>query len=194
MIANDVLRRLRYIFDLSDSKMITLSSSGKHKVTRTEISDWLKKDDHEDYKVCDDTQMAIFLNNFITEKRGKRDGPQPEPEKRLSNNMIFMKLKIALNLKAEEVLEILASANFKLGKHELSAFFRKPGHKHFRECKDQVLRNFLQGLAVKHRNISNENKDGKTAPKQVKQVKEQPEKTTTEAPVNSFYKKKLDPK
>jgi hypothetical protein len=105
-----------------------------------------------------------------------------------------MKLKIALNLKAELVLEILASANFKLGMHVLSAFFRKPGHKHFRECKDQVLRNFLQGLAVKHRNISNENKDGKTAPKQVKQVKEQPEKTTTEAPVNSFYKKKLDPK
>ena len=191
MIANDVLRRLRYIFDLSDSKMITLSSSGKHKITRTEISDWLKKDDHPDYKICSDTQLAIFLNNFITEKRGKRDGPQPEPEKRLSNNMIFMKLKIALNLKAEEVLKILESANFKLGKHELSAFFRKPGHKHFRECKDQVLRNFLQGLAVKHRNISNENKGGKTAPKQVKQ---QPERNTAEKPTTSFYKKKLDQK
>jgi len=178
MIANDVLRRLRYIFDLSDSKMITLSSSGKHKVTRTEISDWLKKDDHPDYKVCNDTQLAIFLNNFITEKRGKRDGPQPEPEKRLSNNMVFMKLKIALNLKAEEVLETLELANFKLGKHELSALFRKPGHKHFRECKDQILRNFLQGLAVKHRNISNENKDGK--------------KSSTQSPASSFYKKQLD--
>jgi uncharacterized protein YehS (DUF1456 family) len=187
MIANDVLRRLRYIFDLSDSKMISLSSSGKHKVTRAQISDWLKKDDHPDYKVCDDTQLAIFLNNFITEKRGKRDGPQSEPEKRLSNNMIFMKLKIALNLKAEEVLELLVLANFKLGKHELSAFFRKPGHKHFRECKDQVLRNFLQGLAVKYRNITNENKDGKTAPKQTQE--KQPEK-----PPSSFYKKKLDPK
>ncbi len=179
MIANDVLRRIRYIFDLSDSKMITLSSSGKHKVARTEISDWLKKDDHPNYKACTDTQLAIFLNNFITEKRGKRDGPQSEPEKRLSNNMIFMKLKIALNLKAEDVLETLALANFKLGKHELSAFFRKPGHKHFRECKDQVLRNFLQGLAIKHRNISNENKEEKKAPKQDK-------------PVASFYNKKLN--
>jgi len=179
MIANDVLRRIRYIFDLSDSKMITLASNGKHKVTRTEISSWLKKDDDPDYKVCNDTQLALFLNNFITEKRGKRDGPQPEPEKRLSNNMIFMKLKIALNLKAEEVLEILALANFKLGKHELSAFFRKPGHKHYRECKDQVLRNFLQGLAVKHRNISNENKETKKTPKKDK-------------PATSFYNKKLD--
>ena len=189
MIANDVLRRLRYIFDLSDSKMISLSSSGKHKVTRAEISDWLKKEDDPDCKVCGDTQLAIFLNNFITEKRGKRDGPQPEPEKRLSNNMIFMKLKIALNLKAEEVLEILQLANFKLGKHELSAFFRKPGHKHFRECKDQVLRNFLQGLAIKYRNITNENKGGKTAPKQVNQ---QPEQKAAEKPSSSFYKKKLD--
>ncbi len=187
MIANDVLRRLRYIFDLSDSKMITLSSSGKHKVTRTEISDWLKKDDDPAYKVCDDTQMAIFLNNFISEKRGKRDGPQPEPEKRLSNNMIFMKLKIALNLKAEDVLEILNLANFKLSKHELSAFFRKPGHKHFRECKDQVLRNFLQGLAVKHRNITNKNADGNKSAKQTEQIDAQ-------KPSSSFYKKKLDPK
>ena len=78
MIANDVLRRLRYTFDLSDSRMISLSSSGKHKVTRAEISDWLKKEDDPAYKVCDDTQLAIFLNNFISEKRGKRDGPQPE--------------------------------------------------------------------------------------------------------------------
>ena len=191
MIANDVLRRLRYIFDLSDSQMITLSSHGKNKITRAEVSDWLKKDDDPAYKVCSDTQLATFLNNFITEKRGKRDGPQLEPEKRLSNNMIFMKLKIALNLKAEDVLEILQSANFKLGKHELSAFFRKPGHKHFRECKDQVLRNFLQGLAVKHRNITNENKGGKTAPKQVKQPSKQ---ETTEKPATSFYKKKLDSK
>ncbi len=183
MIANDILRRLRYIFDLSDSKMITLSSNGKHKVTRTEISDWLKKDDDPAYQVCSDTQLAIFLNNFITEKRGKRDGPSPEPEKRLSNNMVFMKLKIALNLKAEDVLELLALANFKLGKHELSAFFRKPGHKHYRECKDQILRNFLQGLAVKHRNITNESTDSKST--NVKSAKQKPE-------TNSFYKKKLD--
>jgi uncharacterized protein YehS (DUF1456 family) len=62
-----------------------------------------------------------------------------------------MKLKIALNLKAEDVLEILGLADFRLSKHELSAFFRKPGHKHYRECKDQILRNFLNGLQKMHR-------------------------------------------
>jgi len=63
-----------------------------------------------------------------------------------------MKLKIALNLKAEDVLEIMELAGFLMSKHELSAFFRKPGHKHYRECKDQILRNFLKGMQLKYRN------------------------------------------
>jgi len=88
---------------------------------------------------------------LINDKRGKREGAQPEPEKLLNNNIIFMKLKIALNLKAEDVLGILELAEFRISKHELSAFFRKPGHKHYRECKDQILRNFLQGMQLKYR-------------------------------------------
>ena len=148
---NDILRRIRFVFNLDDSKMMKLSSTKEKQVSRAEISDWLKRDDDIGHKEMIDVELAIFLNHFIEEKRGKRDGPAPEPEKRLSNNAVFMKLKIALNLKAEDVLEMLTLAGFKLGKHELSAFFRKPGHKHFRECHDQVLRNFLQGLQIKYR-------------------------------------------
>ena len=66
--------------------------------------------------------------------------------------LIFMKLKIALSLKAEDVMAILELADFKISKHELSAFFRKPDHKHYRDCKDQILRNFLKGLQLKYRN------------------------------------------
>ncbi|AYC06892.1 Glutamate synthase (NADPH) large chain [Vibrio cholerae] len=51
-----------------------------------------------------------------------------------------------MNLKAEDILEILQLADFRLSKHELSAFFRKPDNKHYRECKDQVLKSFLLGL------------------------------------------------
>ncbi len=154
MINNDVLRRLRYTFELSDSDMMRLASSSDTKVTRAEISDWLKKDDDPSQKKCNDFQLAIFLNNFIDAKRGKQEGKERAPEKSLSNNLIFTKLKIALNLRAEDVIEILALANFKLSKHELSAFFRKQGHKHYRECKDQILRNFLQGLQFKYRAVT----------------------------------------
>jgi len=151
---NDILRRIRYTFDFSDSKMIALFALADHQVTREQISDWLKKDDDPAYQNCSDILLATFLNGLINDKRGKKEGARPEPEKRLNNNIIFNKLKIALNLKAEDILEILALNGFRLSKHELSAFFRKPGHKHYRACKDQCLRSFLKGVQLKyHDNI-----------------------------------------
>lgn len=151
MTNNDVLRRIRYIFDYNDTTMIAIFELADHKVSREQISDWLKKDDDPDYKALSDTQLAIFLNGLINHKRGKRDGPQPAPEKSLNNNIVFRKLKIALNLKEEDTLAILELANLRISKHELSAFFRRADHKHYRACKDQVLRNFLKGLQLKYR-------------------------------------------
>ena len=148
---NDVLRRTRYTFNFDDSKMMAVFGLGGLEVTRAEISDWLKKDDDPDYQKCSDRQLASFLNGLIVDRRGKKDGPQPEPEKQLSNNIVFRKLKIALNLQADEVLSLVNQADFRISKHELSAFFRKPGHRHYRECKDQVLRNFLKGMQLKYR-------------------------------------------
>lgn len=151
MTNNDIMRRIRYIFDFSDSKMIALFGLADHEVSRDQVSAWLKREDDAGYQKCSDRQLAIFLNGLIIDKRGKREGPQPDPEKRLTNNIVFMKLKIALNLKAEEVLAVLGLANFRLSKHELSAFFRRPGHKQYRDCQDQILRNFLMGLQLKYR-------------------------------------------
>ena len=148
---NDVLRRIRYTFNFDDSKMIALFGLAGLEVTRAQISDWLKKDDDPDYRKCSDQNLAIFLNGLIIDKRGKKDGPQAEPETVLSNNIIFRKLRIALNLQADDVLELVNQDDFRISKHELSAFFRKPGHKHYRECKDQVLRNFLKGIQLKYR-------------------------------------------
>ena len=148
---NDVLRRIRYTFDFDDTKMIAIFALGGLDVTRAEISDWLKKDDDPDYHKCSDVQLARFLNGLIIDKRGRRDGPQPEPETSLTNNIIFRKLKIALNLQAEEILALIKQTDFSMSKHELSAFFRRPDHKHYRECKDQVLRYFLKGVQQKYR-------------------------------------------
>lgn len=151
MTNNDCLRRIRYIFDFNDTKMMTLFALADHKVTREQISAWLKKDDVPGFQSCSDTILTLFLNGLINDKRGKKEGPQPKPEKHLSNNIIFMKLKIALNLKAEDILSLLSLTDFQISKHELSAFFRRTDHKHYRECKDQVLRNFLKGIQIKYR-------------------------------------------
>ena len=151
MTNNDILRRIRYIFDYNDSKMMALFALADHPVTRDQISDWLKKDDDPVYQKCSDIELALFLNGLITDKRGKKEGPQPEPEQRLTNNIIFRKLKIALNLQAEDILDIMALSGVRISKHELSAFFRRPDHKHYRVCNDQILRNFLKGLQLKYR-------------------------------------------
>jgi uncharacterized protein YehS (DUF1456 family) len=131
--------------------MIAIFGLADYPVTRTQISDWLKKDDDPAYKNCSDIQLAAFLNGLISDKRGKREEPPPKPERRLNNNIILRKLKIALDLKDEEILDILGLAALPMSKHELSAFFRKPDHKNYRTCKDQILRNFLRGLQIMHR-------------------------------------------
>jgi uncharacterized protein YehS (DUF1456 family) len=151
MTNNDILRRLRYTFDFDDSKMIALFGLADLEVTRGQVSDWLKKEDDPAYQNCTDTQLAIFLNGLINDKRGKKEGPQPEPENCLTNNIIFKKLKIALDLKADDILEMMKLVNLRMSKHELSAFFRRPDHKHYRKCKDQILRNFLKSVQLKYR-------------------------------------------
>jgi len=151
MTNNDILRRIRYIFDFNDDKMIKLFALADCKVTRAEISDWMKQEDDPAFKKLNDTLLATFLNGLINDKRGKKEGPQPVAEKNLTNNAIFMKLKIALNLKSEDILHIMDLSDFRMSKHELSAFFRKEGHKHYRECKDQILRTFLKGLQKQYR-------------------------------------------
>ena len=146
---NDILRRLRYTFDLDDTRMIEIFAHAGLEVKRGFVVAWLKKEDDPAYQECNDRMLATFLNGLIIDKRGKRDGPQPKPEMRLTNNAILMKLKIALNLQADGMQEILKLGGQELSNHELSAFFRRPGHKHYRECQDQALRNFLSGLQEK---------------------------------------------
>ncbi|MBL4941041.1 MAG: DUF1456 family protein [Colwellia sp.] len=147
---NDVLRRLRYTFNYNDKQMIALFSSAGASVSREQVSQWLKKDNDADFVLCQDVELATFLNGLINEKRGKKEGPQAIPEKRLTNNIVLTKLKIALNLKAEDLIALLDSVDFRLNKPELSAFSRKVDHKHYRECKDQVLRNLLQAIDKKY--------------------------------------------
>ena len=136
--------------------MITVFAQADLAVSRSQVSNWLKKDDDPEQQPCDDRILAYYLNGLINEMRGKKDGPQPEPEDKLSNNIIFKKLKIALNLKADDILRMMAVVDFKISKHELSAFFRKKGHKHYRECQEQILRNFLHGIQVEYRDETEE--------------------------------------
>ncbi len=152
MTNNDILRRLRYTFDYNDDKMIKLFGLGGMEVKRAEVSDWLRKEEDEDKQVkLMDVALASFLNGMIVDKRGKREGVEMVAERQLNNNLIFRKLRIALSLKDHDILKLYELVDLYISEHELSAFFRKPSQKQYRPCKDQFLRNFLQGLQKKER-------------------------------------------
>ena len=146
MLNNDILRRLRFITQLNDSRMIQVFSLVGKKVDLKVINSWLKKEDHPEYEFLPESDLADFLNALIIHLRGPKDGTSTPPQSNLDNNVILKKVKIAFNLTSDDQIEIFRHADFKLSKHELSAFSRRPGHKNYRECKDQVLRNFLNGL------------------------------------------------
>ena len=152
MINNDILRRIRFVFDYKNAKMIKIFAKVKHEMELNTLLDLLKKEAEEGYKPCNDKTLCLFLDGLIIEKRGLKEGAEiPEPVSQLNNNLIFKKLRVALELREDDILSALALADFNMSKSELGALFRKPGHKHFKECGDQVLRNFLTGLSIQHR-------------------------------------------
>jgi len=111
---NDVLRKIRYIFDYNDDKMVKIFKSGGLEVDRAQVTAWLKPDDHEEFVGIYDKPLAFFLNGFINEKRGKREGPPAKAEKTLNNNLILRKIKIALNLKDVDIIKIMDLADMRI--------------------------------------------------------------------------------
>jgi uncharacterized protein YehS (DUF1456 family) len=76
----------------------------------------------------------------------------------MTNNEIFKKLRVALQLRDDEIVKILQLVDYQITKSELSAFFRAEDHEHYRNCGDQVLRNFLNGLVIHLRGPRDEKK------------------------------------
>lgn len=153
MINNDVLRRLRYALDLKDQTMIEIFALSGAEISRDELRNLLKKNNEADFVPLNNKLLEQFLDGLIVYRRGRQENPpaqekKPEP---LTNNTILKKLRIALEFREEDMLGTLKLADFELSKGELSSFFRQKGHKHHRECGDQVLRNFLQGLTIRFR-------------------------------------------
>jgi uncharacterized protein YehS (DUF1456 family) len=150
MTKNDILRRLRYALNIDDAQVAkTIARSGKE-TSPAEVADWLKREDEDGFVEISDATLCSFLDGLIIEKRGPRpDGTIPEPQEFLSNNEVLKKLRIALELRDDDVNAVFNQAEFVVTKAELGSFFRKEGHRNYRNCPEQVLRKFIQGLSKK---------------------------------------------
>lgn len=168
---NDILIRLRYALDIKDTDMVEIFKAGGTVLTLEEVRKMLIKskdscnvevdaqDETEENLICKNSALESFLNGFIIFKRGEQDQKTGQPDKPVlamtnnqnMNNIMLKKLKIALSLTSEDMLDIFNEAGINVTKGELSALFRKEGHKHYKECGDKYFRTFLKGLALKNR-------------------------------------------
>lgn len=152
MINNDVLRSVRYMLDISDAKIADIIKLAGYDVPRADVIAYMKKDDEDGYLDCSDEVMAHFLDGLVFFRRGKDESrPAPPVEARMTNNIVLKKLRVAFELKDDDMHAILQASGFPVSKPELSALFRKADHKNYRVCGDQLLRNFLKGLTLRLR-------------------------------------------
>ena len=148
MTHNDVLRSLRYLLNISDAALIDIVRLGGHDDSNAEMAAFLKKEDEDGYKPCGDKVMAHFLNGLVIHKRGKDESRPPQPvEVPVTNNSVVKKLRVAFELKDDDIIALLEKTTLRVSKTELGAFFRRPDHRNYRDCGDQFLRYFLKGLA-----------------------------------------------
>jgi len=151
MTNNDLLRRLRYALNLNGVSIAELCALAGHAIGPADVLKLLKKEDEHGFAACDDTVMAAFLDGLITSRRGPRDAPPGATEAAdalLNNNLILRKLRIALELTDADMLAVFRLAGVSISKAELSALFRGVGQRNYKECGDQLLRNFVRGLTL----------------------------------------------
>jgi len=152
MLNNDVLRSLRYTLDVNDAQMAEIIQLSGRTTSEVEVAAVLKKDDEAGFAACSDELMAHFLDGLVYFKRGKDDSRPAQPfELPVSNNMVLKKLRVAFELKEDDMHAIMLSVDCPVSKPEMSALFRKAGHSNYRPCGDQFLRNFLKGLSLRAR-------------------------------------------
>ena len=173
---HDILIRVRYALDIKNKDMVEIFKLGGVNVTQEEVMEMLtkpKEDDYDEYDdddvdfyeyedeedtiKCNNKMMESFLNGLIIFKRGKQEPKPGQPEspaptgKESVNNVLLKKLKIALSLTSEDMIEILGDAGVNITKGELGAILRKEGHRNYKQCGDRYARNFLKGLTLKYR-------------------------------------------
>ena len=167
MTNNDILKRLRFALNIGDFSLIEMIDLGGKEVSESDLALYFKNEDDADYASCSNSILLAFLDGLILKKRGPRKNENKETpssaDKNIQessrmnssprNNSVMKKLRIALELKELDIIEIFRQVDFRISKSEISALFRRPDHKNFRECGDQLLRNFIQGLTKTYRDV-----------------------------------------
>ena len=150
---DDIIKSIRYILDISDKQIADILKLANYKPTRSEV-DFIFDETWDKKEKPDTTHelTAYFLDGVIYHRRGKSDKHPPRPiSVPVTNNDVLKKLKVAFALKEEDVVKLIRKGGHNVTPSEVNALFRKPNHRNFQLCGDQILRYFLKGLALTYR-------------------------------------------
>lgn len=144
---NEILYRIQKALNLTIENMLQAYKLEAYNMEEKHLKSLLSRRQEKDFILCSYEELGTFLDGLVTLKRG------PSPKKsnddtvvELTNNLILKKLRIALELKESETEIIFGLAEVELSKQQLASLFRKEGHKNFKECSDELLMAFLEGL------------------------------------------------
>ena len=150
MTDNDVLRRVRYALRINDKAMMEVFKLGGMNISLEELTALLSKPEDENFKTCNNKTLDVFLSGLITYKRGpQKNAPEKTeeiPNNKNINNYILRKLKIALAFRSEDMIDAFKTGGINMSESELSAIFRRPDHKNYREAGDKYVRIFIKGI------------------------------------------------
>jgi len=145
MTNNHILKQIASGLGLNADELLAVFRHIDPEVAPEDVRDILKNEGDKDFVLLSDDGLALFLDGLIYHRRGG-EKRKPEAGAELDNNTVLKKLRIALDMKEEVMLERFKAAGCELKASELTAFFRKKGHRNYRSCGDKVLGAFLKAL------------------------------------------------
>ncbi|MBN2260623.1 MAG: DUF1456 family protein [Clostridiales bacterium] len=167
---NELLLRIKNALDIKLEEMVDIFNFGDKPFTEFEIRKLIGESEEDnldsgegDFQMkCTNGILEAFLNGLIIFKRGRKETKSDQPEKQVLaiettksvNNILLKKMKIALSLSSQDMLDIFESVGDPITKGELSDMFRKEGHKHYRKCNNEHVMNFLDGIEENKFNLA----------------------------------------
>ncbi|MCV6606775.1 MAG: DUF1456 family protein [Campylobacterales bacterium] len=146
MTNNYIVKTVAESLQLTHKEILAIYNLEDKEITAEDVTDVLRDETEEKFILLIDEGLTLFLNGLITYKRGEPTKKfSKKRDEDLTNNLVLKKLRIAFNLKDEDMLEIFALKNIKLSSSELTPYFRKEGHRNFKKCSDSLLKSFLLG-------------------------------------------------
>ncbi len=144
---NEILFRIQKALNLTTEEILEAYKLEDYTMEASHLESLLKRRQDDGSILASYEELGVFLDGLVTLKRGPSPKKANEDEAvELTNNLILKKLRIALELKEPETEIIFGLAEVELSKQQLASLFRKKGHKNFKECSNELLMAFLDGL------------------------------------------------